>query len=111
MLFCAVPSAARRLEGRSFFVYVIPSWARRPKGTAPALIEIERPRGAKRKRSRYERLRAEHRRSRRQERRVSASALYGKELPARLNGVKAQRRDRGGSPQARPVLSRGGGDR
>src|SRR5450759_1904360 len=42
MLFCAVPSAARRLEGRSFFVYVIPSWARRPKGTAPALIDIER---------------------------------------------------------------------
>src|ERR1039458_4665774 len=32
----------------------------------------------------------------------------GKALPARRHGVKAQGRDRGGSPQARPVLSRRG---
>jgi len=38
-------------------------------------------------------------------------ALHGKALPARGHGVKAQGRDRGGSPQARPVLSGGGGDR
>src|ERR1035437_5625385 len=35
-----------------------------------------------------------HRRSRRQERRVSPGALHGKALPARLNAVKAQGRDR-----------------
>src|ERR1035441_301939 len=38
-------------------------------------------------------------------------ALHGKGLPARRHGVKAQGRDRGGSPQARPVLSRGRGGR
>src|ERR1035441_7930146 len=52
-----------------------------------------------------------HRRSTRPEPRVSPGALHGKTLPARLNGVKAQGRDRGGSPQGGPVLSRGGGDR
>jgi len=38
-------------------------------------------------------------------------ALYGKGLPTRRHGVKAQGRDRGRSPQARPVLSRGRGGR
>src|ERR1039457_6946319 len=37
--------------------------------------------------------------------------LHGKTLSTRRDGVKAQARDRGGSPQARPVLSRGGRER
>ena len=37
--------------------------------------------------------------------------VHRKALPTRRHVVKAQGRDRGGSPQARPVLSRGGGFR
>src|ERR1019366_3665592 len=50
--FCAFPLSGAATQRPELLDIVIPSWARRLENSAPALHVIERPRGAKRKRSR-----------------------------------------------------------